>query len=361
MNKKGTILLSTFILITVAIVLLIIFYGSPKTQKSTVGIILTGSMDENGWNGKNYAGCQKACEELGLKLLVKENVMENTGECEKAVKELVKAGASVVIFTSYYYTEEMKDKVSDYPDIVFYQNSSEFHAKNLTSYFARLYQARYLAGVAAGLKTKTNKIGYVAAMSNNEVNRGISAFTLGLKSVNPEANVYVTWTNSWDDEEKERENTNKLIAEGVDIVTYHQNTANVVRAADENGIASIGYNITAEEAGEKCFGIVVCNWDKVYYKLLSEFKQGRANNEKNKWIGIDDGAVSFNVISGEITKEDKEKLNAAMAMIINGGDVFSGVIYDNAGNLKCDKGEMISDEELLENFGWLVDGVIELE
>lgn len=357
-NKKRIILILLAVLIFLIILLSIYFVGKEKDDTKKIGFILNGSIDENGWNGMHFNGFQTSCEKLGVQMLIKENVKEFTGECEKAIHELVEEGATMIVLSSYGYSEEVYDVVKKYPEIVFYGNSSEYHSENLTSYFARMYQARYLAGIVAGMKSQTNAIGYVAAMENNEVNRGINAFTLGVKRVNPEANVHVVWTNSWNDEAAETLAARNLIEErNVDVLTYHQNQDYVIREAEKQGVYSIGYHVPLEGMSSKYLTSVVCNWSVLYEEIIKQFLQGNANSTDNYWIGIDKAVVGLSTYSEEITPQIAEEVEKALNEIHIGQDVFSGKIYDNKGQIRCEEGEIIRDDILLEQFDWFVEGV----
>ncbi|MBO5487662.1 MAG: BMP family ABC transporter substrate-binding protein [Eubacterium sp.] len=360
MNKKTVILTACgALLICVMIVLMIMFIGKEKDGDAPrIGFVMSGSVEETGWNGMHYAGVKNACEQLGTQLLVKENVKEFTGACDTAIKELVEEGAGMIILSSYGYAEEVQALVKEFPEIVFYVNSSEYHDVNMTSYFARMYQARYLAGIVAGMKTESNEIGYVAAMENNEVNRGINAFTLGVRSVNPKARVTVSWTGEWDNSEKETSAANALIEKaGVDVLTYHQNQPNVVRAAEAAGIYSIGYHEALEGCSEKYLTSVVCDWAPVYEQIIRGFLVGKANMDNNYWIGLEADAVGLTEFSTEVTPEIKEAVEKAKTELLTGKDVFSGTIIDNEGTIRCGEKENISDEILLEQFDWFVEGV----
>lgn len=346
------------ICVVILILLLIVFMGrDAKDDKNKIGFIMSGSIDEMGWNGMHYQGMKEACDKLGAELLVKENVKEFTGECNEAIKELAEENAGMIILSSYGYSEEAREVVKEYPEIVFYVNSSEYHDVNMTSYFVRMYQARYLAGVVAGMKTETNTIGYVAAMSNNEVNRGINAFTLGVKRVNPEAKVVVSWTGDWDNPEKEKSAAACLISQQADVLTYHQNQSNVVLAAEEAGVYSIGYHESPENSSDKCLTSVVCDWGLVYEEVLRGFMSGKGNNKENYWIGMEVGAVGLSEYSDEVSDDIKAEVEKVKNEFLSGRDVFSGIIYDNEGKLRCGEKEVISDEMLLENSDWYAEGV----
>jgi len=356
--KKTCFILIGAILIVVLILFSIAFIGKEKGKETKVGFIMSGAYNETGWNGMHYDGVKRACDVLGAELVVKENVKEYDGSCEAAIKELAEEGVGMIILSSYNYSEEVKSVVKDYPGIVFYANSSEYHEANMTSYFVRMYQARYMAGIVAGMKTQTGKIGYVAAMSNNEVNRGISAFALGVRSVNPDAEVMVSWTGDWDCEEKEKQAAEHLVKEeGVDVLTYHQNQTNVVHKAEELGVYSIGYHEAMENQSDRYLMSVVCDWETVYKELVKSFLTGRANEKENYWVGLEAEAVGLSSYSAEVTDEIIREVEQAKHRIMSGKDVFSGVIYDTEGKIRCGDKEMISDEMLLEQFDWFVEGV----
>ena len=140
-KKKGLISVTVGAgIIVFLIILLIIFVGWEKGNDTVkIGFVMSGSIEEKGWNGMHYAGIKAACDRVDARLLIKENVPEFTGECKAAVRELAKEGVGMVILSSYGYSEEMQELVKEYPEIVFYVNSSEFHEENMTSYFVRMY------------------------------------------------------------------------------------------------------------------------------------------------------------------------------------------------------------------------------
>ncbi len=345
-------------IVVAALTVMFICTGVDTSAKQKVGLIITGSIDDSGWNGMHYSGVDSACEKLGTKLLVKENVGEGTGECAEAIKELADEGAKMIILSSYGYAQEVADVIEGMPHISFYGIHSETKTEHLTTYFGRMYQARYLAGIVAGMQTENNRIGYVAAMPNHEVNRGINAFTLGVKRVNPEATVYVEWTNSWDDKETEVAAVEKLVNElDIDVVTCHQNQNHTVETADALGIYSIGYNQQAEGLSEKYLTAAVWNWDSLYYEIIREFLQGRVNTQR-RWFGIERGVIELSEYSPAVSEETRQMVEDIKAELVNGQSVFAGDIYDNSGIQRCKQGESIGDDTLLQKMDWYVDGVV---
>lgn len=357
MNKRAW-LLVIFVLLLALILISIVSAGGKKKDKVIVGFIMTGSSDEAGWNGMHYKGVHEACQKLGTELIVKENVKEFTGDCNKAIEDLIKKGSKMIILSSFGYTEEAEELIKAHPEIAFYCNSFNMHEKNLTSFFTRMYQARYFAGIVAGMKTENGKIGYVAAMDNSEVNRGINAFAMGVRRVNPDAIVTVSWSGDWDNKTVEKEKAEQLIKNvGVDVITYHQNQPYVVEAAENAGIYSVGYHQSPEEHSEKYLGTATCDWSLVYQAIIRQFLQGKSVENDEYWVGIDEDAVLLNELSSLVDEKIKTELDKAKKEMLEGKDVFSGLIKDNTGKIQCLENERISDHNLLERTNWLVEGV----
>lgn len=363
MNKKT--IISLIIIITAAALIFITLFGKnfflKEADKNIVkaGFIMTGAMNEKGWNNTHYSGIVKACADRDVELIIKENVKENTGECLKAVKELISGGAEIIFLSSYKYVYESEDLIKKNKNVIFYSESAaDFKSNNLSTYFSRMYQGRYLSGIIAGMATKTNKIGYVAAMPNNEVNRGINAFALGVKSVNKNAEIIVAWTYSWNDETEEKRLTNALSKEkNADVVTYHQNISYVAEEAEKLGIYSIGYHENLKNMSENYLTGVVCNWEKFYKEIINDYLSDKQAGGKVLWYGIEKNAVELTEYSPAVTDKMITEVEKAKNRLLTGKDVFSDKIYDNQNNLRCNENEMISDETLLKNMDWYAEGV----
>ena len=357
-KKKRTALLGILVLLVGILAAVLLFMGRSSSKKEKIGFIMTGNIGEEGWNGMHYEGVSAACRNLGVELYVKENIIEFTGECGPAIEDLVKQGCKMIILSSYGYAEEVKGIIEKYPQISFYNSSFEYHSDNVTSYFSRMYQARYLAGIVAGMKTENNKIGYVAAMPVSEVNRGINAFALGVKRVNPDAVVTVAWSNEWDNEAEERKQADKLIEDvGVDVITYHQNQTYVADEADKLGVYSIGYHQRLNNGSDKHLTAVVGDWKSTYEAIIKQYLRGNSQDYKVYWVGMDENAVKLADFSAAVSEDIKSEVSKATHEILSGKDVFSGVIYDNKGTLRCKEKQAIRDEDLLEHFDWYVEGV----
>ena len=355
--KFQKIILAIVLISTGCIMIMFSFDDDLIEQNKSIGFIILGDINEEGWNSSQYNGIKNACDKYKLKLIVRDKVKENSGQCTEAIKELADEGCGMIFLASYSYSTEAQNLVGKCPNISFATNSAEVHARNMTAYFLRVYQGRYLAGALAGMRTKSNVIGYVAAMSNSEVNRQINAFTIGVKKTNPNAKVIVKWTGSWQDEEKEIENAKKLIQAGADVLTYHQDESSVADTAESLGVNYIMYNAISDKNSPQCLATVICQWDSYYVDILQRYLKGELNAVKNHWIGIERDAVMLTNFSDTIDLATRLKIKSLQAELINDQMIFANEIYDNQNNLRCANGEVISDDVLLERINWLVRGV----
>lgn len=360
-KRRLKILLSLGGIIVAAIVYFLIFAFDTELDRRNdkIGFIILGDIHEKGWNESHYSGIKAACDEFGLELLVLDNVPENSGQCPKAVEELAAEGAGAIFLVSFNYAAEVRSLIDKYPHISFVDTSTLEHARNLTSTFARMYQGRYLSGILAGMRTKSNIIGYVAAMLNSEVCRGINSFALGVQSVNPNARVLVMWTGDWQVEDVEAEHAKILIEKyGADVLTYHQDVDTVGKVAEQYGVDFIAYNAHLEGYSEHYLASVICRWDLYYKDILQKYLKGELFSIRDNWVGVERGIITLSDYSTLVTPQMRLAINSAQKdLVANKNLIFSGEIYDNQGKLRCGKNQVIDDKELLRSIDWLVKGV----
>jgi basic membrane protein A len=173
--------------------------------------------------------------------LIAENVSEEKQAVESAAMNMIDQGATVIIGTSYGYMDTLDAMAAQYPDITFLHFSgNKMNDTNFGNYFGAMEEPRYLAGMVAGMMTKSNKIGYVAAFPYTELLIGINAFTLGARAVNPDAEVKVVYTNAWVDAANEKAAAEALLAQGCDVLEQHCDTTGPQIAAEKAGAYAIG-------------------------------------------------------------------------------------------------------------------------
>ncbi|WP_163195031.1 BMP family ABC transporter substrate-binding protein [Clostridium thermarum] len=338
--------------------------GENNNQKLKVGFLYVGPVGDGGYTYAHDQGRLYLQEKLGDKVdatIIKESVKEDDAEVLQVCEEMINNGVKVIFGTSYGFMNGMKKAAESHPDVKFLHCSGYEMAENMSNYFGRDYQVRYLSGIVAGMKTKANKIGYVAAFPIPECVRGINAFTLGVRSVNPDAVVKVTWTNTWYDPVKEKEAAKALLDDGVDIIAQHQDTTGPQQAAEEKGVWSIGYNSDMSAAAPNAYMTApIWNWGPYYVDQVQKILDGTWKAE-SYWGAIDADDSKSIIYLAPLTKNApegaQEAVDKAKADIISGKNkVFVGPLKDNTGALKVAEGVEMTDEEML-SFDWFVEGV----
>ena len=213
--------------------------------------------DENSTYDLNFMNAAKeACETLGVESVFKTNIPEDQS-CYEAAAELADAGCNIVFADSFGHEDYIIQAAKEFKDVQFcHSTGTKAHTEGLANYhnaFASIYEGRYLAGVAAGLKlnemidngdfaAEDAKIGYVGAFTYAEVVSGYTSFFLGARSVCPTATMEVTFTGSWYDETAEKEAANKLIANGCKLVSQHADSMGAPTACETAGVPNVSYN-----------------------------------------------------------------------------------------------------------------------
>lgn len=330
---------------------------SGDTPAVKVGFIYSGPIGDEGYIYAHDLGRQAVEQELNVETVYIESVAENA-DCEKAIRDLIDQGCNVIVSTSFGYMDYTLKMAKEFPEIKFLHASGYSMADNMTNYFGRMYEARYVTGVAAGLNTTSNKIGYVAAMPIPEVVRHINAFTLGVKSVNPEATVEVIWTNTWYDPSLEKTAAIELINKDCDVMAQHQNSTAVQLAAEEKGVKCIGFNsATPNVAPNSYLTAAVWNFAPYYVSQVQKVIDGTWTAE-SYWGHMSEGIVDVDTVTANATEGTAEAVKAAYDGVVSGEiDIFAGEIKDNKGEVKVEAGKSMTDEEL-QSFDWFVDGVI---
>lgn len=325
----------------------------------TVGFIYIGQPGDLGWTYEHDRGRLMLEETLGDKVetVTVPDVPEGP-DAEKAIRDLVEAGAEVVFTTSFGYMDPTITVAEQYPDVVFEHCSGYKTADNVATYFGRIYQPRYLSGLVAGSMTEENVIGYVAAFPLPEVIRGINAFTLGVREVNPEAEVRVVWTNTWYDPVIEREAAEALLDQGADLIAQHQDTTEPQKAAAARGLYSIGYDADmAKFVGDSVLTSPVWNWAPYYISTVQAVIDGTWETHQY-WGGLADNAVVLADLSPNVPEDVAALVDAAQADLVGGAtDVFCGPINDQAGAVAVAEGECMDDGAML-GMDWFVEGVV---
>ena len=325
--------------------------------KIKAAFVYVSPVGDAGWTLAHDNG-RKAMEKLPFVLptAYTESVPEGA-EAERVIQQYVRRGYNLIFTTSFGYMDPTINVAKKAPNVVFMHCSGFKTAKNVGTYFGRMYQPRYLTGIVAGKMTKSNVIGYVAAHPIPEVIRGINAFTLGVRAANPAAKVRVVWTQTWYDPAKEREAAESLLDVNADVIAQHQDTPAPQQAAQKRGRYSIGYNSDMSSFAPKAhLTAPIWDWGVVYKQVADQVRQGTWKTSQY-WGGMKEGLVKIANFSDMVPQALRDRVNKKKAEIIAGKfDVFEGVIKDQAGKARQSSGKM-SDRDML-GMSFFVEGVV---
>lgn len=332
-----------------------------------VGVIhITDPAEGSGYTYTHDLGIQGMQKNIGLddsQIVRKNNVNDTDATAiENAIRECIEEGCNIIFATSWGFMDTCEALADEFPEVIFSHGTGyKSNGTNFNNYFGRIYQARYLAGIAAGLKTESNKLGYVAAMGqeNSEVTGGVNAFAMGAYSVNPDCEVYVKVTNSWFDPEGETQAAQALVDLGCDVIAQHCDTPNPQTVAEQNGVWGVGYNSDmSKDAPGAVLTSVMWDWSVYYTQAVQSVIDGTWSGE-NYFGGMADGLVNIAELSDLCAEGTKEAVEAARDKIIKEGfNVFDGVIETNDGSTVGEEGGTLSDSDITGNMNWYFKNVV---
>lgn len=341
------------------VVLILSFFGVSvhAAEALKIGFVYVSPIGDAGWTFQHDLGRKALEKKFGDKVAV--NFVEAVAEgpdSERVIRKYASSRYGLVFTTSFGYMNPTSKVARAYPNVVFEHATGYKKAKNMGNYGVRFYQGRYLAGIAAASKTKSNIMGYVAAFPIPEVVRGINAFILGAQSVNPKVRVKVVWVNSWFNPGKEAEAANSLIAQGADVLTHHTDSVATVKTANDKGVYAIGYHSNMWKYGEKAqIGAVIHKWEQFYTDTVQQVLDGTWKS-RSVWGGIPEGMIDF-VVTSELGDNIKAKIQAAKNDMTNGKSVaFAGPIYKQDNTQVISQGRSLEDSDLL-SMDYFVKGV----
>ena len=323
-----------------------------------VGFVYPSPVGDIGWTYQQDEARKQLESSLKGKVVTRfvENVPENA-DAERVIREMAKDGAMVIFATSFGYMNQVQKVAQQFPGVVFMHATGYKTSANVGVYSGRFYESRYLDGVLAGKLTKTNIAGYVAAFPIPEVVMGINAFALGMKSVNPGAQVRVIWVNSWFDPGKEREAALSLIANGADLLTHETDSPTTNQVCEEKGVKVLSYNSDESKYGPHAqVSGTVMTWGDYYVKVVSSVIDGTWK-PGHTWGGFKMGLIRRAPYNASVPRLVREQVDRIEAAIASGAfHPFTGPIQDQDGNIRVPAGQTITDDALL-HMDYFVQGV----
>ena len=338
--------------------------GAARAANVVIGAIYVGPKDDFGWNQAHAVAMAAVKAVPGVKVVEEENVPE-TDACSKSMESMINLdGANLIFATSFgHFDPFVIDLAKKYPKVEFRHAAPLWtegkHPKNAGGYFGYLNQAHYVDGVAAGLSTKSNKLGFVAAKPIGSVLSNINSFMLGAKSVNPKATVQVIFTGDWSLPVREAEATNALVDAGCDVITCHVDGPKVViETAEKRGAKTCGHNASQAPLAPKGF---ITGGEYKWETIYKGFATNLAKDEKLPNIvygGYHNDMVQNSPFGAGCSEEGRKAAIAAIADLKAKKPIYAGPLKDNkTGRVVIDK-TYDNYDPFLDGMNYLLEGVV---
>ncbi|MDO9359655.1 MAG: BMP family ABC transporter substrate-binding protein [Polaromonas sp.] len=323
-----------------------------------IGFVYVAPITEAGWV-RQHEDARKAVD-AALGSRVKTTYVENVAEgadAELVIRDLAQQGNQLIFTPSFGYMEPTLKVAKDFPNVKFESITGYKTAPNVAVANARYYEGRYLAGIAAG--RLASSAGYVAGFPIPEVIQGINAFTLGMRSVNPKAEVRVVWLGAWFDPPRERDAAMTLFNQGVEVIAFHTGSTAVMSAAQERGKLAIAYHSDMRKVAPDAQVLAVTHqWGDYYSRRAKAVLDGTWQSAA-LWGGVREGMIRVDSFGPRVPKKVADEVLARQK------DIAAGKLHpfrarsamlDNEGREVLAAGKTLSDEQIL-GMNFLVQGV----
>ena len=320
--------------------------------------VYVGPVGDFGWSYQHDEGRKQVEAELGdaVETAFLESVPEGA-DAERAIERFARSGCDIIFTTSFGYMDATNKVAAKFPDVKF-EHATGFKREhpNVSTYNSKFYQGRYVLGQIAAEMSEEGKAGYIASFPIPEVVRGINAFVLGARSVDPDFTVTPIWVNTWFDPGKESDAAKTLVDQGFDIITQHTDSTAPMQVAAERGIKAFGQASDQIAFGpETQLTSIIDDWGPYYVERVQAVIDGTWE-QKDSWDGLAEG----NVAMADYTNmpEDIAARAEETEQRITSGEFepFTGPINRQDGTEWLAEGETASIEELL-GLNFYVEGV----
>jgi simple sugar transport system substrate-binding protein len=329
-----------------------------------VGFVYVSPIGDAGYTYQHDLGRKQM--EAALQGKVKTQIVENVEEgadAERVIRNLATDGCKMIFTTSFGYMNPTAKVAAAFPDVQFFHATGYKSSKNMATYNGRFYEGRYLNGIIAGKMTKTHIAGFVGAFPIPEVMMAIDAFTQGMRSVDPKAEVHVVWVNSWFDPGKEREATMSLISQGADMITQHTDSTVVVQTVEEQrkagkNVYCFSYNTDMSKYGPtgQLSGDIT-DWSSYYIRTVQNVLDGKGIGP-NVWDGVKQGMIKIAPYNSAVPKDVRAYVDKVMKGMAAGKvNAFQGPVFAQDGTVKVPAGKVMTDEQL-GSLDYYVKGVV---
>ncbi|MAP13379.1 MAG: BMP family ABC transporter substrate-binding protein [Gammaproteobacteria bacterium] len=334
--------------------------AAPAAQAADlkVGFVYVGPIGDHGWTYRHDLGRLAVEKALGDK--VETSFVESVAEgpdAERVIRQMASSGHDLIFTTSFGYMNPTVKVAKRFPKVKFEHATGYKRAKNVATYSARFYEGRHISGLIAGHMSKTGVVGYIGSFPIPEVVRGINAFTLAMRSVNPKAIVKVVWVNTWYDPGKEADAAKVLIDQGADVILQHTDSPAPLQVAESRGVWAVGQASDNSKFAPKAqLTAIIDDWDPYYVARAKAALDGTWKSG-DVWGGLKSGMVAMAPYNKAIPAEVIALAKAAEEGLKNGTvHAFAGPIVNQEGKEVIPAGKNLDDGVLL-GMDWYVQGV----
>lgn len=333
--------------------------GAASAEPALIGFIYPSPLSDVGWAKQLDLGREAVVEAFGDKVrtVAVENITEGP-DAARVMNQLVTDGAKLVVLGSFGYMNDGLRLARQHPEVSFLHASGFKQAANFGTFTARSYEGFYLTGLAAGMVTKSDSIGIVAAFAVPEVIAEVNAVTLAARKVNPDVDIRIVWLNTWFDPPKEQDAARALISQGADVLfSLHQDTPSVVNVAQAEGVRVVNTASDMSSHGpDAVLASVTYNWADYFVRSVGAALDGTFEGADFRG-GLADGTVSVAAWGGDLTEEQRAEIARVEADLKSGAaHVFTGPLRDQSGKERVAAGETLPDPEIF-SMNWLVEGL----
>ncbi len=331
--------------------------GPSADEPFKVAYVYVGPVGDLGWSYAHDQGRQAMDDAFDYVETTYIESVPDGPDSERVFRDYAEQGYDMVFATSFGYMDSVLAVAEEYPDVIFEHCTGYETAENVAIYDGRGYEGWYLAGMTAGRMTESNMLGYVAPFPIPEVVRNLNAYALGAQAVNPDVEVHPVWIFAWFDPLAEREAAQALLDTGADVIARESDSTEPDKLAEENGVYAIGYNAVSQDVAPNAV-LTAPIWDwGVYYKDTVEKAANGEWETHAYWGHMADGIMELAPFGDMVPQDVQDEVMAVHDQVVSGDlHPFTGPIRDQAGTVRVEDGETMSDEALL-GFDWLVEGV----
>lgn len=334
--------------------------AEPVRPPVKAAFVYVAPLTPAGWVRQHESGRQAVQAALGDRVQTRfvENVPEGA-DAERVIRDLAQQGHHIIFTPSFGYMEPTLKVAREFPNVRFESITGYKTAANVATANARYYEGRYLAGVAAG--RMATQAGYVAGFPIPEVIQGINAFTLGMRSVNPKAEVKVVWLGEWFNPPRERDAAMTLMNQGAEVLAFHTGSTAVMVAAQERGKLAVAYHSDMRSVAPDAQVVAVTHrWGDYYTRRVQAVLDGTWRSG-NVWGGVADGFIRVEGFGRKVPEAVQKEVTARQADMAAGRlPVFAAgkdqPVRDNEGRTAIAPGQRLTDDQVLQ-MNWLVEGV----